>query len=347
MKQTLQKTFVVTAMRAVTILLLAFLVVINLVNWYQVDRQTDRMLQTVLGSESVPQLPPPGPLGPQEPPIWRQVLPPEIQDDIQAEARHRVVSMLVLSTAGGVLCWLGMLALVVVLSRQSIRPVAESIQKQKEFVTNAGHELKTPLAIIQANTEAMELRQGESKWSRNIKEQTVRLNGLMENLLLLARMDETASPPPAEQVDLTDLAEESIRSFQEGASLRGILLEGALQPGVTVRSDRNQMAQLLSVLLDNGVKYTQTEGRILVTLGREGNRALLLVKNTPADLPEDPALLFDRFYRGDPARTQKTGGYGIGLSAARAIVESWQGTIQAGMEGEDTVVLTVSLPANS
>ena len=347
MKQTLQKTFVVTAMRAVTLLLLVFLVGINLVNWYQVDRQTDRMLQTVLVSEAAPGFLPPGPFEPHGPPMWQQVLPPEVQDDIQTEARHRVLSMLVLSAAGVALCWLGMLALVVVLSRRAIAPVAESIQKQKEFVTNAGHELKTPLAIIRANTEAMELRQGESKWSRNIKDQIVRLNGLMENLLLLARMDETAEPPPAERVDLTALAEESICGFREGAALRGIRLEGDLQPNVAVRSNPGHMSQLLSVLLDNGVKYTEPNGHIGVTLARAGTHALLQVRNSPANLPEDPAQLFDRFYRGDPARTQTTGGYGIGLSAARAMVEAWQGTIRAGMEGEDTVVFTVSLPGDS
>lgn len=345
MKKTLQRTFVVTAMGAVTVLLLVLLVVINLVNWYQVERQTDRMLQTVLTSEAVPL--PPGPLDPHVPPVWQQILPPEIQVDIQAEARHRILSMVALSTGGVVLCWLGMLALVVVLSRRAIRPVAESIVRQKEFVTNAGHELKTPLAIIRANTEAMELRQGETNWSRNIKEQTVRLNGLMENLLLLARMDEFAAQPPAERVDLSLLAQETLCSFREGAALRGILLEGDLQPGVLVRSDRSHMSQLLSILLDNAVKYTEPEGRIGMTLCQEGQRVLLRVSNGPARLTGDPSRLFERFYRGDPARTQKTGGSGIGLSAARAITDTWQGTIRAGMEGEDTVVFTVSLPGDS
>ena len=347
MKKTLQRTFVRTAMGAVTLLLLVLLVVINLVNWHQVDRQTDRMLQTVLVSESAPVPVPPAPMDPHGPPVWRQVLPPEVQADIQAEARHRILSMLGLSTVGVGLCWLGMLALVVVLSRRAIEPVAESIVRQKEFVTNAGHELKTPLAIIRANTEAMELRQGESKWSRNIKEQTVRLGGLMENLLVLARMDEAAGPPPAEPVDLTTLAEETVRSFREGAALRGILLEEDLKPGVLVRSDRSHMSQLLSILLDNAVKYTEPEGRIGVALGHQGDQVILRVENGPAMLTGDPSRLFERFYRGDPARTQKTGGSGIGLSAAQAIVETWRGTIRAETKGEDRVVFTVTLPAGS
>lgn len=105
------------------------------------------------------------------------------------------------------------------------------------------------------------------------------------------------------------------------------------------------MAQLLSILLDNGVKYTAPGGRIDLTLARGEKEVRLQVKNTPAQTPEgDLSRLFDRFYRGDPARTQKSGGYGIGLSAAQAIVRAWQGTIGAGTEGEDTVALTVELP---
>ena len=126
-----------------------------------------------------------------------------------------------------------------------------------------------------------------------------------------------------------------------------ILLEEDLQPGVTVRSDRTHLAQLLSILLDNAVKYTEPEGRIGVALGQQGDQVILRVENGPARLTGDPSRLFERFYRGDPARTQKTGGSGIGLSAARAIAETWQGTIRAETKGEDRVVFTVTLPAGS
>lgn len=344
MKKTLQRKFVLNAMGAITALLLILLAAINLYNWYLVEQQTDRMLQTVLQGDRLP-IPglPPAQGGPR--PGWREVLPADMQEDIQAAARHRILSMLALSTGGVALCWLGMLALVVVLARRSIRPIAVSIEKQKEFVTNAGHELKTPLAIIQANTEAMELHQGENKWTRNIKAQTLRLGGLMENLLTLARMEEAGNLPPARPVDLSALAGEAAASFREAAALRGIVLEERIDPGLTVPSHREHMAQLLSILLDNGVKYTAPGGRIDLTLARGEKGVRLQVKNTPAQTPEgDLSRLFDRFYRGDPARTQKGGGYGIGLSAAQAIVRAWRGTITAGMEGEDRVVFTVELP---
>lgn len=343
MKKTLQRKFVLNAMGAITALLLVLLAAINLYNWYLVEQQTDRMLQTVLQGDRLP-IPklPPDQGGP--PPGWREVLPEDMQADIRAAARHKVLSMLALSTGGVALCWLGMLALVMVLSRRSIRPIALSIEKQKEFVTNAGHELKTPLAIIRANTEAMELHQGENKWTRNIKAQTLRLGGLMENLLTLARMEETDALPPARPVDLSSLARESAESFREAAALRGILLEEIIDPAVILQGDREHLAQLLSILLDNGVKYTDPGGAIRLTLTGEGKGARLRVENAPARLEGETARLFDRFYRGDPARTQRTGGCGIGLSAAQAIVRAWRGTITAGMEGEDRVVFTVELP---
>jgi hypothetical protein len=262
--------------------------------------------------------------------------------DVSAE-RRSLALVLALSAGIGALCWLGMLLLVALLSRRAIRPIARNIEKQKQFVTNAGHELKTPLAIIQANTEAMELHQGQSKWTRNIRAQTQRLSGLMENLLILARMEEGTGNQTAQTVDLTALCAQCAGEFREAAALQGIFLEEELTPGVVVQADQSQLAQLLSVLLDNAVKYTTGEGEIRLLLTKEEGKAVLQVRNTPAHLPEgDTQRLFDRFYRGDPARTQKSGGYGIGLSAARAIAETWKGTLTARQEGE-TAIFTLKL----
>lgn len=350
MKETLQRKFVRTAMAAVTALLLVLLVVINLANWYLVNQQTDHMLQTVLQSDHGPGAAgQPGQMDPRRDPVWREVLPPDMQEDIQATARHKVLSMLALSAAGVSLCWLGMLALVRVLARKAIQPIGESMEKQRQFITNAGHELKTPLAIILANTEAMELYQGESKWSRNIRTQTDRLSQLTQLLLTLARMEEGADLPPAQPVDLSQLARQVRQTFQEAAALQTLTLEGEIAPGVMVSADPGHLEQLLSILLDNGVKYTEPGGRVDLTLAETGGRACLRVKNAPARLEEgaDPARFFERFYRGDPARSQKTGGCGIGLAAAQAIVTAWGGTIGVALEGENGVVFTVTLRKTS
>lgn len=240
------------------------------------------------------------------------------------------IRVLLLSGAVGLVCWGLMLVLVIFLSRRAIRPIVENMEKQKQFVTNAGHEIKTPLAIIQSNTEAMELYNGETKWSRNIKEQTVRLNGLMKNLLTLARMDEGAGQGRAEEFSLSDLMAQAVWSFSQPVEVRRITLQVDLQPEIRLRADPTQMEQLLSILLDNAVKYTNQGGTIWISLRREDKRVRFSVQNTCETLPDaPPEKLFDRFYRSDAARTQKTGGYGIGLAVAQSIAAANRGTLRA------------------
>jgi len=288
---------------------------------------------------------------------------------------EEIFSVLGISVLIALVCWLAMLLPVHALTRRAIAPVARSIERQKQFVTNAGHELKTPLAIIQTNTDALELYRGENKWTRNIRAQTVRLSGLMQNLLTLSRMDENALVLKKTAVPLDALALEVWENFAESAGAGGIYADledlsgrggrsgvrkgrdsaDAGEPGpVQACADRDTIAQLLSILFDNAVKYTPREGRIRVEVRNEGGRALLLQSNTvAADMapeghredmaPLDPERLFERFYRTDEGRSRKKGGYGIGLSAARAIAEANGGTIHAHLE-KDRLVFTLSLP---
>lgn len=240
------------------------------------------------------------------------------------------IRVLLLSAAAGLGCWGLMLVFVILLSRRAIRPIAENIERQKQFVTNAGHEIKTPLAIIQSNTEAMELYLGESKWSRNIKEQTRRLGGLMLDLLTLARMDEGAALAQKAALSLSGLAEQALEPFLQPMEAQGITLERDIQPEVSLTADPAQLEQLLSLLLDNAVKYTGPGGRICLSVKQEGKRARLCLENTCPQLPTvPPEKLFDRFYRGDAARTQKEGGYGIGLAVARSLAQANQGSLHA------------------
>ena len=264
--------------------------------------------------------------------------------DISSHQRA-VVTVLLVSVFVGLLCWLAMLLLVILLSKKAIRPIAITLEKQKQFVTNAGHELKTPLAILLANTDALELHQGETKWSRNIRTQTVRLNGLMQNLLVLAKMDEEIGSLPTSEFSLSLLIEEVLDFYQEAAAAKGICLDAVIQPDVMLRANRESIVQLLSVLLDNAVQYTPTEGSIQVVLTKEKSGIVVQVENS-VDTPPDGDLerLFDRFYRGDPARTQKSGGYGIGLSAARAVAEAHRGTVTARYDWpRATMIFTVKL----
>lgn len=237
-------------------------------------------------------------------------------------------TVLFISIGAGIFGWLLMLLLVILLSKKTIAPVARSIEKQKQFVTNAGHEIKTPLAIILANTDAMELHNGENKWSRNIRAQTLRLSGLMQNLLMLAKMDESSAKLPMCSFDISTAAEDTVNAFIEPAALKGVMIEQDIQKGLDLNGNRDSIIQLMTVLLDNAVKYTESGGTIRAKLSGNEKSIMLSIANTcePIDRPEK---LFDRFYRGDSARTQKNGGYGIGLSVAQAIAELHKGTITA------------------
>lgn len=237
-------------------------------------------------------------------------------------------TVLFISVGAGIFGWLMMLLLVILLSRKTIAPVARSIEKQKQFVTNAGHEIKTPLAIILANTDAMELHNGENKWSKNIRAQTLRLSGLMQNLLMLAKMDESSTKLPMCEFDISTAAEDTVGAFIEPAALKGIMIEQDIKKGIRLSGNRDSIVQLMTVLLDNAVKYTESGGVIRAELYGNEKNITLSIANTcePIDHPEK---LFDRFYRGDSARTQKNGGYGIGLSVAQAIAELHKGSITA------------------
>ncbi len=254
------------------------------------------------------------------------------------------VRILLLSGGIGIVCWILMLFMVMFLSKRAIRPIAENIEKQKQFVTNAGHEIKTPLAIILANTEAMELYNGENKWSRNIREQTIRLSGLMKNLLLLAKMDEDSTEIIKTEISLSALLMENVQYFTEPLKLRNIILQTEIQPNVIIKANKEQMLQLISILLDNASKYTNDNGTVIVSLQKRDKRVKLLIENSCEKLPDTlPYKLFDRFYRDDKARTQKTGGYGIGLSVARSIVEANKGSITAEYKNPNFVSFTVRL----
>ncbi len=266
--------------------------------------------------------------------------------------RSDLLAVLGISCLIAAICWLLMLIPVYLLAKRAIAPVAMSVERQKQFVTNAGHELKTPVAIIQANTEALELFNGESKWTRNIRSQTDRLSGLMQNLLTLSKMDESAMDLKMSSFPAGVLISEVWENFAEPAGARDIsfLFQAPPDGSDSVLANRESMAQLLSILFDNAVKYTPSGGQIQVSVTRDSGWVRLVQSNTvSADrgdgeggLPEDPNRLFERFYRADKDRSRKKGGYGIGLSAARAIAEANRGSIRAGKEG-DRISFIVSL----
>ncbi len=260
--------------------------------------------------------------------------------------RTAVLRVVALSVLAGLVGWGLMLLLVVLLSKRAIAPIAANMERQRQFVTDAGHELKTPLAIIQANTEAMELIQGENKWTRNIKAQVQRLTELTRNLLTLARAEEPAPPGEDAPLDFSDLVGKTAGMFREPMELRGLALDQRVEPGLTVRGSTQQLTSLCSILLDNAVKYALPDSRVELELLAQDRQAVLRLENRCSALPDcPPDRLFDRFYRADAARTQgRQGGFGIGLSAARVIAQQHRGSLRAEYPAPDRIAFVLSLP---
>lgn len=256
-----------------------------------------------------------------------------------------VVRVLLLSLLLGLVAWGLMLLLVVLLSKRAIRPIAENMEKQRRFVTDAGHEIKTPLAIIQANTEAMELRTGETKYSKNIRDQVGRLSGLMQDLLTLAKADGIRTAETATLFSLSELVRSACESFQAPMELRALALDAEIAPELNYKGDRTLITRLVSILLDNAVKYASENSTLRLTLKKAERSAVFSLSNRCDALPDcPPEKLFDRFYRADEARTQSAGGYGIGLSAAQSIAQAHRGSLTAAYSDNNTIIFTAKLP---
>ncbi len=239
---------------------------------------------------------------------------------------------------------LAMFILVFIFSGQAIAPAVESMEKQKRFITDAGHELKTPLAVISANVDVLELESGKNEWTDSIRNQIKRMNSLVKNLLTLSRMDEERMHVVFSDLDLSAVVKETSTSFQTVAESKNKNFQMDIENGIHITGDKGSIEQLTSLLLDNAVKYSTQNGNIHVVLSKDKN-IHLEVSNTCDCIPEGNLdRLFDRFYRADSSRSRETGGYGIGLSVARAIAISHGGNIEAVRDGDHLIRFIVKLP---
>lgn len=239
-------------------------------------------------------------------------------------------SFLIISIVVSLIGILFVFILLLSLSKIVIRPIAESYEKQKRFITDANHEIKTPLAIIDANTEVLELEYGESEWTKSTKNQIRRLSSLTENLIFLSRMDEENHGFPMEDFSISNAVLERAKMFETIAIAQEKTLYLEIMPSVFYHGNESMICQLISILLDNAIKYSNSCGKIFLSLKRNERKVELVVRNTVDEIPKGNLdRIFDRFYRLDNSRNSETGGYGIGLSMAKAIVNTHKGKITA------------------
>lgn len=236
------------------------------------------------------------------------------------------------------------LILIVVFSKRIVSPMVQSYEKQKSFITDASHEIKTPLAVIEANTEVVEIENGESQWTRSIKEQISRLSELTEKLVFLAKMDEERNTFVMTEFSLSKLAQEIAEGFNGMAKAQNKKYTVSIDSDIGVKADEKAIKQLLSILIENAFKYSDREGNIAVTVKKNGKYKEIEVRNTADNLKKgNLSILFERFYRLDSSRNSNTGGSGIGLSIAKAIAEAHKGKIKAySLDGKE-IVLKVSM----
>ena len=234
------------------------------------------------------------------------------------------------------------------LSGLAIRPVKKSWKQQHQFVADASHELKTPLTVILANNNIMmahkdDTVESQEKWLNSTKEEAEHMSKLVNDLLFLAKSDGEQSPVVFSEVDLSDICESVSLQFEPVAFEKGIRMNSNVQPGVTLQGDGTQLNQLVQIFLDNACKYTPEGGSVDLALSEKGSQITMSIANTGDPIPkEDLPHLFERFYRVDEARTRESsGGYGLGLSIAKTIVEKHGGTVRVESTAEKGTVFTV------
>ena len=226
---------------------------------------------------------------------------------------------------GSMLCIWG---LIVLFSKRAVKPVAESYQKQKQFVTDANHELKTPLTLILTNLEILEAELGKNEWLEDMRAEGNRMAELVNQLVSLSKMDEAGEIQEKEKMDLSQMLSDILIEFQGLAEQKGKHLLWNLESEIWYEGEKERILQLYYILLDNALKYCDEDGTIRVSLKKKRN-IILQVENSFSQVEETEfAKLFDRFYRADKARTSGES-FGIGLSIAKGIVEKHKGEIRA------------------
>ncbi len=231
----------------------------------------------------------------------------------------------------------------VILANWTIKPVEKAWDQQKQFVADASHELKTPLTVISANTDVIlaspeDLVKNQTKWLNYIKTETTRMSKLVTNLLCIAKYDANQIKTIVHNFDLSNVISSICLLFEPLAFENGKILESGIQPNISFNGDEDKIKQLINILLDNALKYSSDNGKILVSLSTDKqNKVCIDISNSSDTIPKEKLdKIFDRFYRIDDSRNRKTGGSGLGLNIAKTIVENHHGTISVKSENNVT-----------
>ena len=228
-----------------------------------------------------------------------------------------------------------------ILSKKVLSPIIKNMEAQKQFITNAGHELKTPVSVILANMDVIEMKLGENdEWVKSTKNQAKRLDSLIKSLLNLAKVEEGETKISYSEFSITKIIQNEINEFKSLAQNRKFIYDDSRE--ILMNADINSISQLITILIDNAVKYTPNDGNIKIITEKAGKNVKIQFMNNCENVNLiDTKRLFDRFYREDKARSQGKNGYGIGLSIAKSIVELHKGKIEASITKDGMICFTI------
>lgn len=231
---------------------------------------------------------------------------------------------------------------VIFLSIWVVKPVKTAFEKQKQFISDAGHELKTPLTVISANVDVIETNEQNSKWLTYIKEQVSRMNMLIKDLLTLAKADENDFTPVMTEFDISHAAMKAILPFESIAFEADKELYAAIEPSLFYKGNEEEIIRLFTILADNAIKHSVERGRIDIKLYSSGQKLLFEVRNTGGSIDEnDMNRIFERFYRSDASRSRETGGFGLGLAIAKAVADRHKAKISVTCKKNEWTCFTV------
>lgn len=253
-------------------------------------------------------------------------------------------SLLLMTIAISVGSLILVFVLVLLFSKRAIRPIAQNMELQKRFITDAGHELKTPLTSISTSLDVIEMEHGDDEWTANIRQQIGRLKGLVGELVTLSKLDEVKPVNIKEEFDLTAAAWEIVEVHMPQAKASGKEIITNIEDNLTITGDRSSVQQMLSVLIDNAVKYSDGREPVRINIHKSHGKAKIVVYNScDYQTPPDTERLFDRFYRPDESRNSSTGGNGIGLAIARSVAEAHSGKITASCPDGKHMTITAEI----
>ncbi len=230
------------------------------------------------------------------------------------------------------------------LSRTIVKPVEETFEKQKQFISDASHELKTPLAVIEANADVLENEVQHNKWITYIQNEIESMNKLINELLMLAKIENIDSIRELNQIDLSKELEIIISMFESMAYEKEITIDSNIKENIMLKANKEDIEHIVSTLLDNAIKHTETKKQVIVELSKEKNDIIIQVKNYGNPIPEEEReKIFERFYRVDKSRNRKEKRYGLGLAIAKSTVEKYNGKIEVSYKDHFTI-FKVNIP---